>query len=209
MEIANLLNSSFSTLGKFIGLQQTNNIHPKTALRKCFAFQYITTKETNVLIDSLHTTKPLGASKIQAWAVKDAKAALADTLWYLIYQFIKEGKFSENLKQAFATPLFQKRNPEDSLNYRPNSVTSALSKFFEKAFFCSQITNFLKREQLMSISEFGYLKQISTTDAILKSTEKIRSELNTKKNVTSVFLDLSKAFDSIKQKKYCYGDLKI
>ena len=30
-EIANLLNYRFSTLGEFIGLQQTNNIPPKTA----------------------------------------------------------------------------------------------------------------------------------------------------------------------------------
>ena len=51
MEIGNLLNYGFSTLGEFIGLQQTNNIPPKTAPRKCFKFRYITTKETNVLID--------------------------------------------------------------------------------------------------------------------------------------------------------------
>ena len=59
MEIANLLNYRFSTLGEFIGLQQTN-IPPKTAPRKCFNFRYITNKETNVLIDSLNTSKPVG-----------------------------------------------------------------------------------------------------------------------------------------------------
>ena len=78
------------------------------------------------------------------------------------------------------TPLFKKRNPEGPLNYRPISVTSAISKIFEKA-FSSQITNFPDREQLISISQFGYRKQISTIDAILKSTEKIRLELNMKK----------------------------
>ena len=35
MEIANLLNYRFSTLGEFIGLQQKNNIPPKTASDKC------------------------------------------------------------------------------------------------------------------------------------------------------------------------------
>ena len=98
MEIANLLNYRFSTLAEFIGLQQTNNIPPKTA-RKCFKFRYITTKETNVLIDSLNTSKPVGPSKIPAWAIKDAKAALAELLCYLINQFITEGKFPEDLKK--------------------------------------------------------------------------------------------------------------
>ena len=72
MEIENLLYYSFSTLGEFIGLQQTNNNPPKTALRKCFKFRYITTKETIVLIGSLHTCKPPGPSKIPAWAIIDA-----------------------------------------------------------------------------------------------------------------------------------------
>ena len=97
------------------------------------------------------------------------------------------------------TPLFKKGNPEDPLNYRPISVTSALSKIFEKA-FSLQITSFLEREQLFCISQFGYRKQISTIDAILKSTKQIRFELNMENNVTSAFLDLSRPFDSINHK---------
>ena len=81
MENANPLNYRFSNLGEFIGLQQRNNIPPKTAPRKCFTFRYITAKETNVLIDSLNTNKPLGPSKIPAWAIKDAKTALAELLF--------------------------------------------------------------------------------------------------------------------------------
>ena len=57
MEIASVLNLRVSTLREFFGLQQTNNIPPKNALRTCFEFQYITSKETDVIIDSLHTSK--------------------------------------------------------------------------------------------------------------------------------------------------------
>ena len=146
----------------------------------------------------MNTSKPVGPSKIQAWAVKDAKAALAEPPCYLINQFITEGKFPEDLKKACVAPPFKKGNPEDSLNYRPISVTSVLAKIFEKA-FSSQITSFLEREQLLSVSQFGYRKQISTIDSILKLTEQIRLELNKRKNVT-VVLDLSKAFDSINHK---------
>ena len=128
MAIANLLNYRFSTLGEFIGLQQTNNIPPKTSTRKFFKFRYITSKETNVLIDSLNISKPISPSKIPAWSIKDAKAALVEPLCYLINQFITEGKFPEYLKKACVTPLFKKGKPEDPLNYRPISVNSALSK---------------------------------------------------------------------------------
>ena len=176
MEIANLLNYRFSTLGEFIGLQQTNNIPPKTVPGKCFKFRYITNVLINVLIDSFHTNKPLGPSKIPAWVIKVAKAALAEPLCYLNNHFITEGKFPE----ACVTQLFKNGNPEDPLNCRPISITSASSINFEKA-FSSQITSFLEREQLLSFSQFGYKKQISTIDAILKSTEQIILELNKKK----------------------------
>ena len=56
---------------------------------------------------SLNTNKPLGPSKIPAWAKKDAKAALAEPLCYLINQFITERKFPEDLKKACVT--LQKR----------------------------------------------------------------------------------------------------
>ena len=79
MENANLLNYRFSTIGEFNGLQK-NNIPPKVVPRNCFKFRYITTQETNFFIDSLHTGKPLCTSKIPAWPIKDAKAALAETL---------------------------------------------------------------------------------------------------------------------------------
>ena len=132
MEIANLLNYRFSTLGEFIGLQRTNDIPPKTAPRKSFKFRYITTTETIVLMDSLNTIKPVGPARIPAWATTDAKAALAEPLCYLINQFITEGKFPEDPNKACLTPLFKNGNPEDPLNYRPISVTSALSKKFLK-----------------------------------------------------------------------------
>ena len=101
-------------------------------------------------------------------------------LCYLINHFITEGKFPEDPKKACVTSLFEKGNPEDPLNYRPISPTSALSKIFDKA-FSSQITGFLESGQLLSISQFGYRKQISTIDAIVISTEQIRLELNKKK----------------------------
>ena len=75
MEYASLLSYRFSTLGSSFSLNKKNNIPPKTAPRKCFKFRYITTKETNVLIDSLHTSKTLGTSKIPVWTIKDAKDA--------------------------------------------------------------------------------------------------------------------------------------
>ena len=56
-------------------------------------------------------------------------------------------------------------------------LNSTLQKGNPEKAFSSQI----KSLQLLSISQFGYRKQILTIDAILKSTEQIRLERNKKK----------------------------
>ena len=69
-----------------------------------------------MLIDSLHTIKALGPSKLPDWALNDGKAALVEPLCYLINQFFTNENFPEDLKIACLTLLFKKGIPEDPIN---------------------------------------------------------------------------------------------
>ena len=71
----------------------------------------------------MKVAKPLGPSKIPAWALRDAKSALAEPLCFLINEYIKVGEFPEPLKHANVIPLFKKGDPQDPTNYRPISIT--------------------------------------------------------------------------------------
>ena len=53
------------------------------------------------------------------------------------------------------------------------------------------------KKALLSKTQFGFRKKISTTDALVYFTEKIRCNENEKKITAAAFLDLSKAFYSI------------
>ena len=182
---------------KFLDSQQINKIHTKTAPRKGSKFQYITNKQINVLTDLLHTSKPLGPSKIPAWAIKDPKAALAEPLCYLINQFNTEENFPVDLNEADVTP-FQKEIPK----------THSIVDLFLSVLLCQK---FLKRRSghKLQVSWKGthncllvnldIEKKIATFDAILKSTEQIRLELNKKKCYMCVFRSF-KGFDSVDHK---------
>ena len=144
-----------------------------------FFFKYVTCKEVHDLIKCLNVNKPLGTSKIPAWALKDAQSVLAEPLCFLIIEFISESSFPTDLKKALVSPLYKKGNTEDPTNYRPISVTGALAKFFEQV-IRNQINNYLISNKLLSPKQFGYRKKVSTTDAILQCKEYVRTEMDKK-----------------------------
>ena len=56
---------------------------------------------------------------------------------------------------------------------------------------------YLDKSRIFSSLQFGFRKQLSTTDALLYATEKVRKKIDANENVTAAFIDLSKAFDSM------------
>ena len=197
LKIANLLNYRFSKLGNYLG-DYTSYIPQLDGENKNneFMFQPISLFECKKQIKNLNINKPIGPSKILAWALKDAMNVIAEPLTFLINAFLEEGIFPNYLKQAYVIPIFKKGDCEEPNNYRPISITPALSKIFKNV-LRDQITQFLNRNKLLTSSQFGFRENFSSVDALLYATENIRKKLNDSENVAAAFLDLSKGFDSI------------
>ena len=79
-------------------------------------------------------------------------------------------------------------------NYRPISLLPVLSKVFEKV-LNAQITSVIDNG-FIDDNQFGFRKGHSTEDAVIKFVDEIEKELSKKHHVASVFVDVSKAFDS-------------
>ena len=71
-----------------------------------------------------------------------------------------------------------------------------LSKIIERAVH-SQVTEYLEQHKLLSDSQFGYRKKRSTEQATILLRDEIRKHVNEGKLVGAVFIDLSRAFDTI------------
>ena len=72
----------------------------------------------------------------------------------------------------------------------------AISKVFEKVAYI-QLYNYLKDNELLYQSQYGFRQLHSTELATLELTDKIYMSLDDKKIPLAIFLDLSKAFDTI------------
>ena len=81
-------------------------------------------------------------------------------------------------------------------NYRPVSLLNILSKIFEKAMY-SRLIDFLETQKILIQQQFGFRKQHSTYMALMILVDKLTKALENGEYVLGVFLDFSKAFDTV------------
>ena len=90
--------------------------------------------------------------------------------------------------------LFTKKGSLNKENYRPVSLLSHMSKVFERLLY-KQIETFINNK--LSINLFNFCKNYNTQYCFSYMLEKSKNTLYKGKHVGSVFMDLSKAFDTI------------
>ena len=123
------------------------------------------------------------ASDIPIIVIKAARIVISPYLSKLYNIGIASGIFPNVLKTSKITPIYKKGNKELIENYRPVSTLLILGKIFEKIIY-SRLYKFLTQEGMISDSQFGFRKNRSTG-------------LQSKKHVLGIFIDLSKAFDTL------------
>jgi hypothetical protein len=93
-------------------------------------------------------------------------------------------------------PIHKKGAHNNPENYRPISVLLVLSKVLERALH-QQLSEFLKEQNLLTKYQFGYRSNRSTNLAATLFLDDIRREVDVGNMVGAVFIDLSKAFDTL------------
>uniref|UniRef100_A0A1I8BSL6 Reverse transcriptase domain-containing protein n=1 Tax=Meloidogyne hapla TaxID=6305 RepID=A0A1I8BSL6_MELHA len=112
-------------------------------------------------------------------------------------------------KHSIVTPIYKKGNKHDLNNYRPISLTSTLSRTFERI-LVSGILQFLFTNNLISEHQFGFLPRRSTTLQLLSTLQEWYNGLLERNPTDCIYIDFRKAFDSVPHrfllhKLYLYG----
>ena len=89
-------------------------------------------------------------------------------------------------------------------NYRPISLLPAISKVFEKIVYNQLYTYFTSDNLLyMYKGQYGFREDHLTEMANIELVDRIITALDDKKLPISIFMDLSKVFDTLNQKLFC------
>ena len=156
-----------------------------------------TNEEIESIIKELENDK---ASDISIVILKKITGLVGGHLSGYINGFMETGKFPNILKIGKVTPVFKKGNPQSLDNYRPISMLPLFGKILEKVMY-SRLYSFFTSMGSIYGKQFGFRKSHSTSHAINFSVNKILSEIEKKNHVIGVFIDLSKAFDTIDHSK--------
>jgi hypothetical protein len=117
-------------------------------------------------------------------------------LAHIVNLSLKSGIVPDQLKIARVLPLFKSGDNNMSSNNRPISVLPIFSKIFEKVVYNRLITYFNKYDILFK-NQYGFRKGHSTSLALHHLFDNITKAADQKEYTIGVFIDLSKAFDTV------------
>jgi hypothetical protein len=201
--IAREFNKFFSSVGTKISnsvnvtskkpedfLSVNNNPPPPLELRPISQAEFIN------IINSLEPKPSCDIDGISNKLIKFLRFEIVTPLLHIFNLSLSSGKFPSKLKTSRTVPIFKSGDRLLCDNYRPISLLPTLSKILEKA-IANRLTTHLKEHGLLCQNQFGFQERTSTVHHLLKLTNYITNELNKKRYVVGVFLDLRKAFDVV------------
>ena len=117
-------------------------------------------------------------------------------LLHIMNQSLLKGVLPNELKVANVIPLYKADDPMKFRNYHPVSLLSILSKIFEKRMY-NRLTDFLETQKLLMEKQLGFRKNHSTYMALMLLVDNLIKSIENGEYVLGVFLDFSKAFDTV------------
>ena len=198
--ISNQFNSFFANIGPELAskIQSPssfadflNDPHPNTIF-----FNPVDEKEILDIVKKFKNGKSAGADDVSPSIVKRVIPCISKPLTYIFNLSFSTGVFPSALKVAKVIPIFKKDDPHVFSNYRPISLLPCFSKILERLIY-NRLDNFLTRFNILYDNQYGFRKHHSTDLALLDIYNKISSSLDLNHHTIGIFLDLSKAFDTI------------
>ena len=156
------------------------------------------TDESEILgiIKLLPNKSSSGYDNISNILLKQLAPSICKPLCIIFNKSMQEGIFPQDMKLAEVVPIFKSKDRAVCTNYRPISLLPVMSKVLERV-IKKRLYKFVVDNNLLYNSQYGFRNNHSTVNAISEFIGKILKGFEEEKCAISVFLDLSKAFDTI------------
>lgn len=162
------------------------------------SFVLLPKDETEVerIIRNLRTDSAVGWDGISTKVLKCYFYKLVPVITHIFNCSIKSDCFPKALKKAVVHPIYKSGDRCSVNNYRPISILPSISKILEKI-LNSHIIKILENNKILAHNQNGFRNGKLTEDAVLSFVHQTVSLLNSGKKCLGIFLDITKAFDTV------------
>ena len=166
------------------------------AVRETVFLKPVTVTELKNTCMSFKNGKAPGYDHIPMFVIKRSLDWISESLTHLINTSLEMGIFPDKLKLAKIIPIFKTGDADTFTNYRPISILSSFSKIYERVPY-NRLAEFIDKFEILHKFQFGFHSNHSTNFALTYLINKIATAIDRKEMTGGVFLDLSKAFDTL------------
>ena len=195
VEKAELLASFFAGKMKVPDPDRLPPAIPKQTNNRLATFT-ITEGEVKQLLLQVDVKKALGPDNISPHILKKCAYQLAAPLTSIFTTCLEQQTWPFLWKRARVVAVHKKKSRTAVENYRPISLLSVLGKIYEKI-IVKRMTAFFEDNHLLSLKQFGFRKNRSTSDLLLQLTTKWNKSLDKGLCTYVVALDIAGAFDRV------------
>ena len=202
-KIANSFGQYYSTIGQNLASTITpgkNEIEhylckmPHTSVS--FVIRETNVSEIKKLLKSLPNKSSHGHDKVSNVLLKALNTSILYPLQIIFNQSIYQGVFPDKMKLAEIILLYKGKEHNLVMNYRPISLLMTMLKVLEKIIYTCMYA-FLELNGTLFNSQYGFMSKRSCEQAIAELLGNLLQAHNNKLHSTGIFLDLSKAFDTL------------
>jgi Reverse transcriptase (RNA-dependent DNA polymerase) len=161
-----------------------------------FYLPKINIEGTNKIIKSIDVNKAPGEDKITVRDILMGGKNVVEILTIFVNACIDNCTYPENLKTAIVRPIYKSGNHKMYNNYRPIALAVMADKVLQKH-MTGNLIDYLDKNNIINENQYAFQKGKSCTKLIIDFTEYINNELESNMHVIVMFVDLSKAFDTL------------
>ena len=118
----------------------------------------------------------------------------------LVETCFETGEIPVDLKKSVVRPIYKNGRKSDYQNHRPISVLPVLEKILEEV-LVNRLNSFIKKFNVIDDRQYGFQKGKNVNQLLGKFSNHLNDSLSRNKHCLVLFLDFSKAFDTLPHEK--------